>query len=238
MGFNYTWRTKDYFDMDPGIQQGLAMRAAGQRDQAIELQRDQQKQQALDRAVADQRFEQARQDAVGEAAGRLHGRSGASEIDPNLGQNPGYIRGFMTGARERQMAEQAMELERQRQQAAVERAKIVAANRLELQKQKQAAELPPDPGAGEDAAYSQFFTDLDRAEAQGQDIDIERDKQGFPKVSKSWMWDDADDPASFEARRREIQAEWEAARKRRGGPPAPDSSSRTNSLPVLRFPPR
>lgn len=238
MGFNYTWRTQDYFDMEPGIRQGLMMRAANQRDREFDARRsdvrEAQKQAAVDRAVADQQREQAKLDALGEVTGRMHGSAGIGDPPPELLQNPAYLRGFMTGARERQVQQQAAELQRQRDAAAAERAQIGAAGRVAAINARQAAEAPPDPVAQEDATFQGALSDLDRFETQGQAIDVERDKQGFPKIEKSTMWDDADDPASFEAQRQKIQAEWESARRRRGV--APQSGSRTNSLPVLRYP--
>ncbi|MFZ1539542.1 MAG: hypothetical protein WAT23_19455 [Chromatiaceae bacterium] len=113
MAFNYTWKTQDYFDMDPGMRQGMMLRAANQRDREFNAQREDvrenRKQAAVDRAVADRRFEQAKLDALGEATGRMHGSAGIGEPPPELLQNPAYVRGFMIGARERQQADAANE---------------------------------------------------------------------------------------------------------------------------------
>lgn len=238
MGFNYTWRTQDYFNMEPGIRQGLMLRAANQREREFDAQRsdvrEAQKQAAVDRANADRQREQAKIDALGEATGRMHGSAGIGEPPPELLQNPAYLRGFMIGARERQIQQQAADLQKQRQAAEIERAQIGAAGRIAAINARREAEAPPDIGAQEDATYEGALSDLGRFEAQGQAIDVERDKQGLPKIEKSWMWDDADDPASFEAQRQKIKDEWESARRRRGV--APQSGSRTNSLPVLRYP--
>jgi hypothetical protein len=238
MGFNYTWKTQDYFDMDPGIRQGLMMRAAGQREREFDAHRsdvlEAQKQAAVDRANADRQREQAKMDALGEATGRLHGSEGIGEPPPELLQNPAYVRGFMIGAKERQIQQQAAEIQKQRDAASAERAQIGAAGRIAAIQARQQADAPPDLGAQEDATYEGALSDLGRFEAQGQAIDVERDKQGFPKIETSRMWDDADDPASFEAQRQKIKDEWEAARRRRGV--APQSGSRTGSLPVLRYP--
>lgn len=238
MGFNYTWRTQDYFDMEPGIRQGLMMRAANQREREFDAQRsdvrEAQKQAAVDRANADRQREQAKIDALGEATGRMHGSAGVGDIPPELFQNPAYLRGFMIGARERQIQQQAADLQKQRQAAEIERAQIGAAGRIAAINARKESEAPPDIGAQEDATYEGALSDLGRFEAQGQAIDVERDKQGFPKIERSAIWDDADDPASFEAQRQKIKDEWEAARRRRGV--APQSGSRTNSLPVLRYP--
>ena len=240
MAFNYTWKTQDYFDMEPGIRQGLAMRAAGQRYREFNAQREDvredRKQAAVDRAVQDRRFEQAKLDALGEATGRMHGTEGIGEPPPEMLQNPAYLRGFMIGARERKLQQQAQELQQQREAAAQERAQIGAASRIAAIQARNQTGAPIDPAAEEDAAFGGALSDLDAAEARGEDIDVERNKQGFPKIQKSWMLDDADDPASFEAQRQKIREEWEAAKRKRGGGAPPQSGSRTNSLPVLRFP--
>lgn len=233
MAFNYTWKTQDYFDMEPGIRQGLSLRAANQRDREFDAQREDVRE---DRAVADRRFEQAKLDALGEATGRMHGVEGIGDPPPELLQNPAYVRGFMIGARERKLQQQAAELQQQREAAAQERAQIGAASRIAAIQARNQSEAPTDPAVEEDAAFGGALSDLDAAEARGEDIDVERNKQGFPKIEKSWMWDSADDPASFEAERQKIREEWEAVKRKRGGGAPPQSGSRTNSLPVLRFP--
>lgn len=240
MAFNYTWKTQDYFDMEPGMRQGMMLRAANQRDREFDAQREDvredRKQGAVDRAVADRRFEQAKLDALGEATGRMHGVEGIGDPPPELLQNPAYVRGFMIGARERKLQQQAAELQQQREAAAQERAQIGAASRIAAIQARNQSEAPTDPAVEEDAAFGGALSDLDAAEARGEDIDVERNKQGFPKIEKSWMWDSADDPASFEAERQKIREEWEAVKRKRGGGAPPQSGSRTNSLPVLRFP--
>lgn len=239
MGFNYTWKTQDYFDMEPGIRQGLMMRAAGQREREFDAHRsdvlEAQKQAAVDRANADRQREQAKMDALGEATGRLHGSEGIGEPPPELLQNPAYVRGFMIGAKERQIQQQAAEIQKQRDAASAERAQIGAAGRIAAINAKKEDDAPPDLGAQEDAAYEGALSDLGRFASQGIAIDVERDKRGFPRIEKdSNYWSDANDPASTEAQLQKIKDEWEAARRRRGV--APQSGSRTGSLPVLRYP--
>jgi hypothetical protein len=240
MAFNYTWKTQDYFDMEPGIRQGLSLRAANQRDREFDAQREDvrenRKQAAVDRAVADRRFEQAKLDALGEATGRMHGVEGIGDPPPELLQNPSYVRGFMIGARERKLQQQAAELQQQREAAAQERAQIGAASRIAAIQARNQSEAPIDPAVEEDAAFGGAISDLKIAQAKGKASDVHWDKNGLPRREDSLVWDDADDDASYQAQIEKIGEVWEAVKRKRGGGAPPQSGSRTNSLPVLRFP--
>lgn len=240
------WTVRDYVDFEPGFRRGMAIR----QQNAVEAENARRQKQfeelAKERAVyaaaMDKEKEDQKRDAMGLQFGKFHGMQG-TVLPPEVMGNPAVLQGYFEGAQAAKLDATRETVRREAFEAQAARSED--ANRSRLDAAKIRAGIPLEsagsapPMESVDAPFIKALEDLDRFQAGGMKADVDPDKQGFPTVTRSYLWHDASDPGSYMARRQEIQEQWDAARKSAAshrGIPSPTSEPKTNRLPVLKFP--
>ena len=242
------WTVRDYVDFEPGFRRGMAIR----QQNAVEAENARRqaqfealaKERAVNAAAMDKEKDDQRRDAMALQFGKYHGMQGTVLPEEMMG-NPAVLQGYFEGAQAAKLDATRETIRREAFDAQAARAEDANRSRLDAAKIRAGIPLESDGVAPSmesvDAPYRDALDALDRFESAGMKADVDLDKQGFPKVTRSRFWHDASDPGSYMARRREIQEAWDSARKsaseRRGIPvqPGPGAPG-TNRVPVLKYP--